>query len=189
MAKKPTFATGWLQTTAVRVTRLHFVYIAAFLLSVVVFDTWNLYTHEAVSQLWTAGGIMLVITVLLWFVSRLKLSNYWLYVAFILALIAADIIFASYIVWWQRGLYSKAVMLYTIPIITAAAMRSRSILLTTTTVSVAAYSIISVRYFYQNYGLGYRVELWGTVAFYSAILFVLALLLMVIIRPTQEKFN
>jgi hypothetical protein len=61
-------------------------------------------------------------------------------------------------------------------------------LLTTTTVSAAAYSTVSVRYFFQNYGMGYRVELWGTVGFFSAMLFVLALLLMVIIQPTKEKF-
>ncbi|MBX4201881.1 hypothetical protein KW803_03245 [Candidatus Saccharibacteria bacterium] len=189
MAKKTKASNNWLQTTAVRVSRIHFIYILAFLLSIVVFDTWNLYTHEAVSQLWTAGGILLIFNVLIWFVSRLKLSNYWYYIGFMLALIVADIIFASYIVWWQRGLYSKAIMLYTVPIITAATMRSRSILLAVTTLSVAAYSITSVRFFFKNYGLGYRVELWGTVGFYSAILFVLALLLMVVIRPTEEKFN
>jgi hypothetical protein len=188
MAKKSTQAADWLQTTAVRLTRVHFVYVAFYLLSVVIFDTWNLYTHEATSQLWTAGGVLLGIVALLWFCARLKFSNYWIYIAIIMALIVADIVFASYLVWWQRGLYSKAIMLYTVPIITAASTRSRSILLTTTTVSAAAYSTVSVRYFFQNYGMGYRVELWGTVGFFSAMLFVLALLLMVIIQPTKEKF-
>ena len=188
MAKKSTFVTSWLQTTAVRITRIHFVYVAFYLLSIIIFDTWNLYTHEAVSQLWTAGGVLLAINVILWFVSRFKFSNYRFYVAVILALIAADIVFASYIVYWQRGLYSKAVMLYTVPIIASAAIRSRSILLTTTTLSAAAYSAISVRYFFKNYGMGYRVELWGTIGFFSALFFVLALLLLVIIRPTEEKF-
>jgi hypothetical protein len=188
MAKKSTSAANWLQTTAVRVTRVHFVYAAAFLLSVIIFDTWNLYTHDAVSQLWTAGGILLAVNVILWFAARLKFSNYWLYVAIVLALILADISFASYIVWWQRGLYSKAVMLYTIPIIAAATMRSRSILLAATTLSAAAYSTISVRYFFNHYGMGYRVELWGTIGFFSAMMFVMALLLMIIVSPTTEKF-
>jgi hypothetical protein len=188
MAKKSTNATGWLQTTAVRVMRIHFIYVAFFLLSVIIFDTWNLYTHDAVSQLWTAGGVLLGITVILWLIARLKVSNYWFYVAVVLALIVADIAFASYLVWWQRGLYSKAVMLYTIPIISSATLRSRSILLATTTLSAAAYSTTSVRYFFNHYGMGYRVELWGTVGFFSAMLFVLAFLLMIIIRPTTEKF-
>ncbi|MBX4197258.1 hypothetical protein KW801_01730 [Candidatus Saccharibacteria bacterium] len=188
MAKKSTNAAGWLQTTAVRISRIHFAYVAAYLLSVVIFDTWNLYTHQATSQLWTAGGVLLAVNVIIWFTARLKSNNYWFYVGVLLALILADIIFASYIVYWQRGLYSKAVMLYTIPIISAAAMRSRSILLATTTLSTAAYSTISVRYFFNNYGLGYRVELWGTIGFFSAMLFVLALLLLVVINPTKEKF-
>lgn len=188
MAKKSTYASSWLQTTAVRVTRIHFAYAGAFLLSVVIFDTWNLYTHDAVSQLWTAGGILLALNVILWFIARLKFSNYWLYVAVVLTLIVIDIVFASYIVWWQRGLYSKAVMLYTMPIIVAATMRSRSILLATTTLAAAAYSTISVRYFFNHYGMGYRVELWGTIGFFSAMMFVMAMLLMVVIRPTTEKF-
>jgi hypothetical protein len=188
MAKKSKSNTGWLQTTAVRLTRIHFFYAACFLLSVIIFDTWNLYTHQATMQLWTAGGLLLAVNVILWFLARLKSDNYWFYVGVAMALIVVDIIFASYIVWWQRGLYSKAIMLYTIPIVSAAALRSRSILLTTTTLSAAAYSTISVRYFFTNYGLGYRVELWATVGFFSAMLFVLAIILEIIIRPTQEKF-
>jgi hypothetical protein len=188
MAKKTIPAVGWLQTTAVRVTRIHFVFVAFYLLSVVIFDTWNLYTHEATSQLWTAGGILLGVTALLWFISRLNSKNYWFYIAIVLVMIVADIIFASYLVWWQRGLYSKAIMLYTVPIVSAATLRSRSLLLATTTLCAAAYSTVSVRYFFAYYGLGYRVELWGTIGFFSAMLFVLALLLMIIIRPTQEKF-
>lgn len=186
--KKISSASGWLQTTTVRITRFHFVYVAAFLAQTIIFDTWNLYTHQAVAQLWTAGGLLLAINVLVWFAARMNKPNYWYYITVLLILIAVDIIFASYIVWWQRGLYSKAVVLYLVPIISAAATRSRSILLTTTTLSVAAYSTISVRYFFQNYGLGYRVELWGTVGFFSAMLFVLTFLLLVIIRPSEEKF-
>jgi hypothetical protein len=188
MAKNAKSANGWLQTTTVRIARLHFIYVAAFLAQTIIFDTWNLYTHQAVSQLWTAGGILLAFNVIVWFLARMKNPSYTFYISVLLALIVVDIIFASYIVWWQRGLYSKAVMLYMVPIISAAATRSRSILLTTTTLSVAAYSTISVRYFFQNYGLGYRVELWGTVGFFSAILFVLTFLLLIIIRPTEEKF-
>jgi hypothetical protein len=188
MAKKTKSANGWLQTTTVRITRFHFIYVVAFLAQTIIFDTWNLYTHQAVSQLWTAGGLLLAFNVIVWFLARMKMANSSYYVCLLLALIAVDIIFASYIVWWQRGLYSKAVMLYLVPIISAAATRSRSILLTTTTLSVAAYTTISVRYFFQNYGLGYRVELWGTIGFFSAVLFVPTFLLLVIIRPTEEKF-
>ena len=100
----------------------------------------------------------------------------------------ADIAFATYNVYWQQGLSSKSVLLFTVPIVTAAVLRSRSILLATTTLCAAAYSTVSVRYFFDNYGLGYRVELWGTIGLYTAVFFILALLLMVIIKPTNERF-
>jgi hypothetical protein len=188
MAKKQKSISSWLQTTTVRLTRVHFAYIAFYLASLIIFDSWNLYTHEAVGQLWTAGAVFLVVNAILWFASRLKSKNQWYYIAVVLVLLAADIAFASYNVWWQHGLASKALMLYAVPIVASAALRSRSILLATTTVSAAAYSMVAVRFFFRNYGLGYRVELWGTVGFYSAMFFVLALLLMVVIRPTEEKF-
>ena len=188
MAKKLAPGTNWLQTTAVRVTRVHFLYIAAYVLSIIVFDSWNLYTHEAVSELWTAVGILLAINTVLWYLARMKFSNNTIYIAIVLILIAADIIFAAYNVFWQRGLASKAVALFAIPIVTAAVLRSRSTLLATATLSAAAYSIVSVRYFYLNYGESFRVELYGTVGFYSALFFVLAGLLMVIIQPRAERF-
>ena len=188
MAKKSKLVTHWLQTTAVRVTRVHFIYIVAYILATIVFDSWNLYTHEAIRQLWTAAGILLVINTFLWFLARQNYVNKSLYVFNVLALVLADIAFASYNVYWQQGLASKSVILFTVPIVTAAVLRSRSILLGTTTLCAAVYSIVAVRYFFENYGQGYRVELWGTIGLYSAVFFILALLLMVIIKPTNERF-
>lgn len=189
MAKKQSkYLSDWLHTTAVRVTRVHFVFIAAFIISIVVFDSWNLYTHEAALQLWTAAGVLLVINTVLWYLARMKWNNLNVYIAIVMLLVVADIIFAAYNVSWQRGLASKSVMLFTIPIVTSAVLRSRSALLATTTLSVAAYSIAAVRYFFDNYGQAYRIELWGTVAFYSAVMFILAFLLMIIIIPKNEKF-
>ena len=188
MPKKSKTLNHWLQTSAVRVTRVHFIYIAAYILATIIFDSWNLYTHEAVTQLWTAAGILLVINTVLWFLARQTYANKSLYVFNILALVLADIAFATYNVYWQQGLTSKSVLLFTVPIITAAVLRSRSTLLGTTTLCAAAYSTVSVRYFFENYGQGYRVELWGTIGLYSAVFFILALLLMVIIKPTNEKF-
>ncbi len=188
MGKKQSRVNHWLQTTAVRLTRVHFAYIAAYILVTIVFDSWNLYTYEAVRQLWTAAGILLVINAILWFLARQNYANKSIYAFQVLALILADIAFAGYNVYWQHGLSSKSVMLFAVPIITAAALRSRSALLATTTICAAVYSIVSVEYFYSNYGLSYRVELWGTIGFYSAVMFVLAFLLMIIILPKNENF-
>jgi hypothetical protein len=188
MAKKSKSPNAWLQTNAVRLTRIHFIYVAFFLLSVVIFDASNLYTYKAITELWTAGVSLLALNVIIWFAARFKVSNYWYYTALAGLLILADILFATYLIWIERGLYSKDVMLYAVPIIASATLRSRSIVFATATLCAAAYSTTAVRYFFQNYGLGYKVELWSTVGFFSAMMFVLAFLLMVIIRPTEEKF-
>lgn len=188
MAKKSTIVPNWLQTTAVRNMRVHFVYVGAYILATIVFDSWNLYTHQAVSQLWTAASLLLAAVIILWYISRIKFSNSSVYIGLVLALILADIVFASYNVYWQHGLASKSVMLFTVPIVMAATLRSRATLLAATTLCAVAYSTVSVRYFFQNYGLSYRVELWGTIGLYCAVFFVLAGLLMVIILPRGERF-
>lgn len=187
MAKKSTVLASWLQTTAVRVTRVHFLFIVFYIATIIVFDSWNLYTHEAIIQLWTAIGVLMAINTIFWYVARIKYSNDTIYISIIQLLILADIAFAAYNVFWQQGLASKSVALFAIPIVTAATLRSRSTLLAAASLSAVAYTVVAVRYFYQHYGEGYRVELYGTVGFYCATFFVLAALLLIIVRPTQEK--
>jgi hypothetical protein len=188
MAKKSKTLNQWLQTAAVRTTRVHFLFIGAYILATIIFDSWNLYTHEAVTQLWTAAGVLLVINTALWFLARQDYVNKSLYVFHIITLVLADIAFAGYNVYWQQGLSSKSVLLFTVPIVTAAVLRSRSILFGTATLCAATYSTVSVRYFFENYGQGYRIELWGTIGLYSAVFFILALLLLIVIKPAKEKF-
>jgi hypothetical protein len=185
MKRKSTETTSWLQTIALRVTRLHFFYIASYMATIVVFDSWNLITHEAVSNFWTAAGTMLIINTILWYVARIKFGSDTVYITLILLLILADIVFAALTVFWQRGLASKAVLLFAIPIISAATLRSKSTLLATATLSVAAYSIATVRYFNQHYGESFRIELYGDVGFYCALFFIMAALLWVVIQPKQ----
>src|SRR5215208_3794002 len=112
MAKKSKSLINWLQTTAVRVTRVHFLFIAFYILSVIVFDSWNLFTHEATSQLWTAAGLMLAANTILWFLARMRFSSSNAYIGIVMVLVTADIAFASYNVVWQRGLSSKSVILF-----------------------------------------------------------------------------
>lgn len=178
---------NWLQTNTVRVARAHFAFIAAYMISIVVFDSWNLYTHEAVSNRWSLAGALLVLNTVVWYVGRMKFSSPSVYVNSVLLLIAADIIFSGMNVYWERGLASKSVILFVVSLITAATLRSRSTLLAASALATAAYSTAAVRYFYQHYGESFRVELYGYISFYCGLFFVLAWLLWVIVRPTQER--
>ncbi len=186
MAKKQTATSNSIRATLLRICRVHFVYIAVYLLAIIIFDSWNLLSQEAVIQRWTLAGALLVVNTIIWYLCKLKLNNQNIYKILLVCLIVADILFAAINVYWQRGMASKSVMLFTVPLISAALVRSRSLLLATASLSVAAYSIASVRYFFDNYGQGLRVELYGEVAFFSAMFFVLAWLLMISFRSSPE---
>jgi hypothetical protein len=178
---------GWLQATAVRVTRIHFLYVAVYIFSVIIFDSWNLFTHIDIANRWTAAIILLVINTICWYLARIKFLTESIYLVLIVLLIVADIIFAATNVYWERGLASKSVLLFSIPIVTAATLRSRSTLFATTTLSVAAYALSVVRYYNIHYGESLRIELYGYLALLCSVFFILAALLMVIIQP-KDKF-
>ncbi len=174
------------QKLLLRLSRGHFVYIALYGLSIVLFDAWDLLAREAVTQRWTLAVMLLTVTTIVWYLPRLKLSDKRLYLVFIWILLIADILFAALNVYYQRGMASKAVMLFAVPIISASLLKSRSLLLSVCSLSVGAYSFAAVRYFYANYGQGYRVELYGEVGFYAALFFILAGLLLISFRPGKD---
>jgi len=184
MAKKQTSS---MQAMAAKITNVHFLYIAAYMVSIVVFDSWNLLAHEAVVDFWTAAGVMLILNTLLWYLSRYRFTTDTAYRFTILALIVADIIFASFTVYWERGLASSSVILFAVPIVTAAVLRSRNTVLATATLCAAGYSIAAVRYFYQHYGESFRVELYGEIGLYSAVFFILAALVLILIKPADSR--
>ncbi len=186
VVKKQIKSSNPISFTLLRICRVHFVYVAVYVLAIIIFDSWNLLSHEAVLERWTLAGALLVINTVIWYLCKLKLKNQNIYKALLVCLLVADIVFAAFNVYWQRGMASKSVMLFVIPIISAALIRSRSLLLATASVSAAVYSTVAVRYFFDNYGQGLRVELYGEIAFYSALFFVIAGLLMISFRSAPD---
>lgn len=186
MAEKQKSKDDWLRAAAIRVSRVHFVYAGAYMASIVAFDSWNLISHEGIVLRWKAAAMLLVATTIVWYLVRTRGRATQFYRSLVLLLIAADVLFASYNVYWQRGMASKSVALFAIPIITAATLRSRRTVIATASMSLAAYSFAAVRYFHLNYGEGFKVELYGEIGFYAAIFFVLVGLLLVIIKPRNE---
>jgi hypothetical protein len=185
MAKSKTL-NSWLQSTAVRVTRIHFLFIAAYMASIVAFDSWNLFTHADIGNRWTAAAILLIINTVCWYIARIKFSTETIYLILIIALVLADIVFAATNIYWERGLASKSVILFAVPIITSAATRSRSTILAAASLSSAAYSTSAIRYFNLHYGESFRIELYGYVGLFCAVFFILAALLLVIVQPRDR---
>jgi len=179
--------THWLQTHILGAARVHFALAAVYLLSIIIFDAWNLITPDAIIQRWMLGAVLLVVTALVWYGVRLSGKSNLYYQSLALALILVDLVLPTYSVYNQRRIASKAVLLYVIPIIVSAILLSRAAIFATATVSVALYTAACVRYFYSNPGQAYKVELYGEAAFYSALLFVIAALLWSLIATNKQK--
>lgn len=156
------------------------------MISLVVFDSWNLIAHDAMVKFWLAAAALLAANTFCWYISRINFSSDKVYILALQCLILADIVFAALVVYWERGVASSSVILFTVPLLLTAVLRSRSSLLATAILSIAAYSASSVKYFYDHYGEGYRVELYGEIFLYGALFFIFAALLHVVNTPRQN---
>ncbi|HSX27518.1 MAG TPA: hypothetical protein VLG25_01910 [Patescibacteria group bacterium] len=187
MKKTQKTATSWLHPSVVRLSRVHFLYVALFTVQTVVYDTWKLITPFAVLNRWFLAGGLLAVTVIVWYLAKYTVKGTNGLKALVSALILADIAAASFNVYTQRGMASRAVALYAVPIAVSAVLQSRVALLATATLSMAAYTTTALSYFVLNFNEGYKIELYGEVGFYSLMFFVLAGILWTVIRARKMK--
>lgn len=178
---------GWLQTNTVRIARLHFIFVFLYAASVIAYDAWKLITAEALLERWTVAVFMLIATTIVWFIARNTNLAAGTYKTTLYVLIAMDILVASYAVYSGRGMASRGVALFALPIIISAVTLSRSTIFATASLSVAAYSYAAIKYFTDHPSEGYKVELYGDVVFYSACFFILSAVLWTIARSVQTK--
>lgn len=171
-----------LKQRVLKAVNWHFPFVAAYGLSIIIFDSWNLITHEVVAQRWTYGGLLAALVCIIWFIIKRYANSPALITLLAYLLVIADIAFAAINVYTQRGMASKAVMLFVIPLLLASKLRERSTILVTAGLSVIAYTIVAVRYFHLHYGEGFRVELYGEVFFYSALIIIIAGILLPVRR-------
>jgi hypothetical protein len=165
-----------LQKNILRLTRLHFLYVSALASQVIIYDSWQLITPTTVLQRWMATSGLLITVTGVWFLAHSGRPVAF-YRRLLFSLIAADIAFAAFAVYNQRGMASRAVLLFLIPIVVSAALRNRSAIFATAVICVATYVTAAVSYFVLNFNEGYRIELYGEVGFYCAIFMLVAGLL------------
>lgn len=170
--------TTTLHKRLLHVVRWHFALVGAYALAIIAFDSWNLFTHQIIAMRWTYGGILAITCCLIWFLLKKYAHSKQSMLNLAYALIIADLAFAAFNVYIDRGMASKAVMLFVVPVLVAAQLKSRATLLAATGLSVAAYTTAAVRYFHIHYGEGLRVQLYGEIVFYSLLLFVIAALVL-----------
>ncbi len=156
------------------------------MLTTIIFDSWNLLTKVSVGRRWSSAIAVLLVTAVVWYMARRKGSDSY-YNTLIMTLVISQILFAGLSVYWERGIASTLPILFIIPILTAGAMKKRTSLLFAALLSAAVYSTAAVVYFNENYGEGYRVQLWGQIFFFGGLFFVVAWLAMVLANLRHDS--
>lgn len=175
-----------IQSGILKVTYAHFLYAFAFAASIVVFDASQLLPPEAVFDRWQYAAMLFVATTVVWYFTRTKGDNTKLAKWLIAGLVLTDILFASLLVYSDRGMASLGIALYAIPIVSSAVLLSRSAVLAVAALSTAAYIYAGVKYFVDFFNEGYKVQLYSTLGFYAATFFVVAILLIAVIQQKQK---
>lgn len=175
-----------LRSDLVRLAWIHFAYGGVLIAQIILYDTSKLITPELVLDRWIMTAGLLAVTTFVWYMARTKTNDIHLYHWLVLALISIDIAVATLSVYTQRGMASRAVFLFVIPIIVAAALKSRAALFATAAACAAIYSTTCIKYFVDYFNEGYKVELYGEVGFYSALFLILAGLLSAVFHTKQK---
>ncbi|HYF97275.1 MAG TPA: hypothetical protein VD947_04555 [Patescibacteria group bacterium] len=165
--------------------KLHFCLIALLIGQTILYDSSKLITPEVVLERWVLISGLLVIIGSIWYLVKSKAGHALMYKLLLFAMIVADIMLASYSVYSQRGMASKAVLLFVIPIVISGLLLSRSAVFATAILCIAAYSLAAVSYFVINFNEGYKVELYGEIGFYSLLMLLIAGLTSVLVKSRE----
>lgn len=167
------------------VCKVHFALVFLFISQIILYDTSQLIEPSVVLQRWIVVAALLAMTGSIWYLAKTNKNNLLLNKALLLALIATDILVASFFVYSTRGMASREVFLYVLPITIAGLMLTRAALFATAILSIAAYSLVCVAYFVNYFNEGYKVELYGEVGFFSIGFLLLAGLLAAVVHPKK----
>ncbi len=173
-----------LQPALARLTRLHFVYIAALTIQLIAYDAWDLLAPTAILQRWAATAILFCVVIFIWYSARPGAAAQTCR-RLVFLLILADVGIASFGVYTQRGMAANAVALYAAPLVVASVLRSRRGLFATAIFCLASYITAAVAYFSFHFNEGYKIELYGEVGLYSVVFVLLAGMLAVSLNSNK----
>ncbi len=177
MAKRLGNTLEHIHTATLRISKFHFVYVLLFVAQTIAFHASKVITPELLLKRWVAVSALAVVTTFVWLLARTRSTGIGTYHAIISLLIVADIAFAAFNVYTQRGYASKSVFLFLIPIVVAAVLANRSALFATAILSIAVYTTTAVMYFVNNFNEGYMSEMYTEIGFYSGLFLTVAGLL------------
>lgn len=169
-----------------RATTIHYFLTVIMAAQLVLYDTGKLIPPEVVLRRWIALALQAVVITVVWYISRNRSGQLSTLKKLVATLVVSDIAYASFSIYTQRGMASRAIILYVIPIVTAALLARRSAVLAAAALSVAAYVTTAIAYFVLNFNEGYKLELYGEVGFYAVIFVLISTLLWTVSRHEKS---
>lgn len=169
-----------------RLTRTVYFLLVVFAVSIMIFDSGNLITRDAVVERWTIFSALLVINTAIWVsASQTSQVGFRSLATYISALSVLG--FAGLMTYAERGMASTSTLLYALPLLIVATLKSRHSLIATAALSAGTYAFASVKYFNDFFNEGYRIQLWGSLVFYTGIIFTAAWLLMIVAGLREDS--
>lgn len=176
-----------LKNGLVRAAQIHLLIILAYVVQIMAYDASKLITPDVVLDRWYAAAALTAVASAVWYLARSRVNNASTYKFLAWILIFADIVFAVFNTYTQRGMASRSVLLFLIPIIVSSLLLSRVALFTTAILCIAAYTTTAVTYFVNYFNEGYKIELYGEILFYSAMFLASAGLLWAAFKTKHQR--
>jgi hypothetical protein len=164
----------YIRSNLAKIAQLHFVVAIAYAIQLIAYDAGKLITPDIVLRRWLLIAGFAALIAWVWMVSRSSSAETATERKMAWVLIVTDILFASYNVYLQRGMASRAVILYVLALLAANTLRSKSAVYTAAVLSMAGYFASVVLYFVLNFNEGYKLELYGEVSFYAFLFVIIA---------------
>ncbi len=189
MAKTKTITTeaSISRTNSLRAMKLSFVFVIIYIVQILIFTAWKLLTRDALTERWSVIAAALAATTVLYIFARQKNLSALYYRGLIVLLVCVYLAIATFSIYTERGMASNSIIIYTIPIILASLTYSARTLFATAALAAITYAASAISYFKHFPSEGYKVELYGQIVYYGAILFLVAALLWVVIRSKQSR--
>jgi hypothetical protein len=154
-----------------KLAKIQFSLVAVFAVYIIIFDSGNVLTREAVYHHWILEALLLAISSLFWVCTKKAPARVTFVV--LLVCIAMQLVLAGYSTYWERGMASMSTILYALPIASMALSGSRTYTVGTSLFAAAVYITACTKYFYDYFNEGYRVQLYGQLFFFSALFLLL----------------
>lgn len=165
----------------VRIAKLHVIIAMFFGLQIIIYDAGKLITPEVVLKRWIVAGLLVLTGTVCWYLAKLNDSSKVIR-NLVWFMIIVDMIVASFSIYTQRGMASRAVLLFILPILVAATMRRRGMIYLTALIATVTYVVTAVAYFVLNFNEGYKLELYGELFFYSSLILATSSMIWALVR-------